>query len=854
MSESIQFSDKLSYYVARSAYTSGQLASLTGLPRTTIVNWLNGRVQRPRDWQSIVKLLAILHVNEGEANEVLEAAKQPTIPELLRLIDCEEDKVLLVSWKKPLGQLPSRSPFQVIADTPYFVGRQEILAQLMEQLLNPIGTPVCTIQGMAGAGKTVLAARLAYQLREYFPGGVLWARLDTSDTMTILHTFAQAYGVDVSRYTDLDSRSRVVRDLLADKQVLIVLDNVVDSKGVEPLLPPTGSGVVLITTRRHDLRVSRGANRFVLPPFSPNSTASQQLFGNFLGSEWVEAEEKSLAEIAKRVGHLPLALAIVAGRLAYEPDWTGQDFLNRLEQQSRRLKELQSEDQSIRRAFSQSYDLLGDEERPFFAILSLFSGEDFSPEAAAAATNTALVDAEDYLRTLYSLSLIQPGRTGRYQLHPLLRDYAREKLTGNSALLRMAVYFTALIQHHHLVDDSILIESSNILAIMDTLREQDEPAPIIELVIAYIPVLEIQGMYDVAEIHLQATFEVASDDQKLPILLHMTRIARRRRDYDIADGYLETAVILTDEKQDSNYLSAIHTEKGIIAGCRGDYVGARDYFYKGLPLARQHNDPAFLVPLLKELGATEVAHGNYEQAERYYQEALTLAQQTMFASIPMLMRCLGGVAIILHEDFDRAGAYYEEGLHMARTINNREDALLLLNNLALIAFQKGAIGKSETFLTDGLTLARSLFHQTGIGMILGNLGRLSAHGQKWEQAEQYMQEGLAEATAVSHHELIIAFHNSLGVLASLQQKFDEAESHFHKAFLHAHGIKLRSSIYRILQGWGWVYKQQLVSSQDSNFPKIYSDIASEYELSQNLEEFAASCKSQPVERLKIFYD
>jgi hypothetical protein len=68
--------------------------------------------------------------------------------------------------------------------------------------------------------------------------------------LTILHQFAEAVGRDVTNYEDVHSRSAVVQELLADKRALIVLDNVSDSEQLEPLLPPSGTCAVLITSRR----------------------------------------------------------------------------------------------------------------------------------------------------------------------------------------------------------------------------------------------------------------------------------------------------------------------------------------------------------------------------------------------------------------------------------------------------------------------------------------------------------------------------------------------------------------------------------------------------------------------------
>jgi transcriptional regulator with XRE-family HTH domain len=507
MTSPFDFADRLQYYVNKTTYTSGQLAGLSGLPRTTIVNWLNGRVSRPRDWQPLVQLLAVLHLEEREADEVLRAASQPTIDELRLIARSEADRVLLAGWERPKAPpMPAyRPPFQAVADLPYFVGREAVLEQLKSHLLDTKGTGICVLQGMAGTGKTAAATRIAYQLRPQFPDGVLWARLDLSDTMMILHTFARAYGADVSHYDDIASRSRVVRDLLADKRALIIFDNALDSAGVEPLLPPTGQCAVLITTRRQDLRVAQGSNRLTLQPFQADSASSQALFAHFLGQERAEADAETLAEIAELTGHLPLALAIVAGRLAYEPGWSTADFLSRMQTDARRLKELQSEDQNVRLSFTASYELLPGEVQPFFDCLSHFGGEDFSPTAAAAAAGILLEDAQDYLRTLYRLSLVQSGRAGRYRLHPLLRDYAREKLPDDTSWTPLVEYFLDFIEAHPAGDPALALEGDNISAVILGAQANGETAASLDLLIVFTPYLKMQGLYTAAQ-HLPERF------------------------------------------------------------------------------------------------------------------------------------------------------------------------------------------------------------------------------------------------------------------------------------------------------------------------------------------------------------
>ena len=359
MGNPFELADILTQFIKRSGYTPGQLSKLSGVPKPTIVNWMEGRVKRPRTLNDLVRLAAVLHLKEGEASQLLQAAGHPAIAELrldLAQMPDETLEKLLTNWEqKPAERPPALAPFQAMSHLPYFVGREALLARLKETLLAGEHATIYSIQGMGGVGKTALAAHLAYQLRAFFPDGVLWARVDTSDTMSILSTFASAYELDVRQYGDVDSRSRIVRELLADKRALIVLDNAESSEQIKPLLPPTGSCAVLVTTRRHDLAITRGAARFLLGPFNNAGNESLALFIKVLGEERVVAERPLFMELADLLGHLPLAVSIAAGRLAYEPGWSTAEFLQRMQQEQRRLAELESEDQSVKLSFNTSF-------------------------------------------------------------------------------------------------------------------------------------------------------------------------------------------------------------------------------------------------------------------------------------------------------------------------------------------------------------------------------------------------------------------------------------------------------------------------------------------------------------------
>ena len=124
--------DVLTRYIDRAGYTSGQLARLTGIPKATLVNWMEGRVKRPRGSKDLIKLATVLHLDEVEASQLLQAAGHLSVAELREQALQADDPVwqsLLAPWSRTEQPRMQRIPFQAIADLPHFVGPGNVVAR-----------------------------------------------------------------------------------------------------------------------------------------------------------------------------------------------------------------------------------------------------------------------------------------------------------------------------------------------------------------------------------------------------------------------------------------------------------------------------------------------------------------------------------------------------------------------------------------------------------------------------------------------------------------------------------------------------------------------------------------------------
>ena len=92
------FAGLLRRYLEASLYSYGQLALLSGVPKRTIVNWLDGTVKNPRHWQSVVRVAAALRLSLAQTDELLVAISLPPIHTLAQQTGRPEELSLLATW------------------------------------------------------------------------------------------------------------------------------------------------------------------------------------------------------------------------------------------------------------------------------------------------------------------------------------------------------------------------------------------------------------------------------------------------------------------------------------------------------------------------------------------------------------------------------------------------------------------------------------------------------------------------------------------------------------------------------------------------------------------------------------
>jgi DNA-binding SARP family transcriptional activator len=341
------------------------------------------------------------------------------------------------------AQLPDKLPVpaQLPHSMPGFSGRQAQLDQLNELLPSDehdaAGTIVVTaIAGTAGVGKTALAVHWAHQIRDRFPDGQLYVNLrgfdpagSAMEPAEAIRGFLDAFAVPPDRIPpDLDAQAALYRTLLADRRVLIVLDNARDASQVRPLLPGTPLSLVIVTSRNQllSLVATDGAQPIVVD-LLPSGEA-RSLLVRRLGTERIAAEPAAADQIIDSCAGLPLALSIVSARASANVRLPLADLAEELREARGGLYALDGGDihTNIRAVFSWSYNALSPPAARLFRLLGLHAGPDIGLPGAASLIGVPVPQARTLLTELTRAHLLTSRGNRRFTFHDLLRAYAGE--------------------------------------------------------------------------------------------------------------------------------------------------------------------------------------------------------------------------------------------------------------------------------------------------------------------------------------------------------------------------------------------------------------------------------------------
>ena len=663
------------------------------------------------------------------------------------------------------SQTADAVPRQLPAAVGHFTGRHAELDQLLrlvEAAENTAGqggaVVISAIGGTAGIGKTALAVHWAHQHADLFSDGQLYVNLrgfDPSGTpmapTEAMRRFLDALGVPPRRIpADPDEQAALYRSQLADRRMLVLLDNARDAEQVRPLLPGSPGSLVLVTSRNQlsGLVALDGAVPLTLDLFTEDE-ARDLLIGR-LGHQRVRAEQRAATELIALCARLPLALNIAAARAALHPARPLAQLVERLRDARRRLDALTTGEDAadIRAVFSWSYHTLDSKAARVFRLLSVHPGPEIGLPAAASLTALDLDRTRRVLNELTRAHLVSEQAADRYTFHDLLRAYAAEQAHAHDsqderhdALRRVCDFY---LHTAHAAD--------RLAAPHRPPMRLEPPAPGTRPR-SFADVLAAMAWFEAEHPNLLAVQHTAATRAWHPIVWQLawtltTFHARRGHRHDELAVW-QAALAAAAHLPDPAARTLAHRLLGRAHADLGRHDEAIGHLHQALALAEHHHDPTDQAHTHRLLAWAWEQQGDDRQAMAHATRALnlfsTLDQPTWQANTHDVV---GWYAARLG-DYETARTHCYAALALYRRHNDPNGEALALDTLGYIEHHTGHHQQAIDHHQQSLALFRTLGNTYQFVPVLDKLGHpLAALGQHeqartvWRQAlEMYRQQG-----------------------------------------------------------------------------------------------------------------
>ncbi|MFW5415670.1 tetratricopeptide repeat protein [Nocardiopsis sp. CNT-189] len=684
-------------------------------------------------------------------------------------------------------------PAELPHDVRGFVGRSDCLSRLDDQLGGGSGSgeglvDVWVLSGTAGVGKTALAVHWARRVRERFPDGQLYLDLrgfdverEPLDPSAALAQLLRALGTDPQRIPDdPDELVGLYRSLLEGKRLLLVLDNVRESRQVRPLLPPTGTVLVTSRHRLGELIVTDGARPLPLSTLHPDS--SRALLGEILGEEQLRAEPEAAGELARLCGHLPLALRIAAAKISAGPEPRISDAVTELTR-GRPLDVLTvdgSEESAITRAFTVSYRALAPGPQRLFRLLGLVPGADFTPEAAAALADVPVAEASRRLSRLAAAHLVEQHVTGRYRFHDLVRDYARDRVQEDEEAGPREEAWARLIEYH----------VSAVDAAYERFRTRDlriprDPSVKERFPVAFTDSLQALAWFDAEHENLVALLLQAAVRGPHPLgwcLAEGLRIIFNHRGLRTQWVEVAPAIRAAAREHGARRAEALMLESEGVACIQ---IGEHERAIRCLTEARRiyigDDCPQGEASTTNSLGVTLQSVGRLDEAATELKRALELQQALGNRSGEIMVYNNLGLVYRMLARLDEAAEHLGLGRTLAIAEGTPWDEAVNLVSEGFVLRLRGEHDAAEKALTRGREIHRELGHRYGESYALSGLSALEADAGRCERARESALQALELAQDEHNVETEVLALIALGRAEATLDEADSAEQSMRRA-------------------------------------------------------------------------
>lgn len=751
------------------------LAAKAGCSHAVVGEYLTGRTLPPVErFDVLVRLLGADAAEQG----ALATAR-----------DRVEDRRRVVT-PSPSRGVPRELPPAVSA----FTGRAEQLAELDRLLAQDQvapSAPAAVVCGTAGSGKTALAVSWAHRAAHRFPDGQLYVDLRGFDpgepvsSHAALTSLLQGLGVAPEHIpSELDRCAATYRSALADRRMLVVLDNAGSAEQVRPLLPGSAPCAAVVTSR-DDLAglVARdGVRRLTIGPLAPPDAVA--LLRALIGDR-VDAEAAAAARLAELCGRLPLALRVAAELAAGRP-WLSLEELLADQGDGDPLGLLDhATDQrsALGAVLSWSHRHLPDDAAEVFGLLGLCPGRALDVYAVAALVGTEnLRVARARLGRLSAGHLVQESRPGCWDMHDVLRAYAARRAEAD---LAPALRRAALAR---LVDQCVRTAADAAEALFPYERQVRPAAPVAGAQRA--PVTEPQAARAWLDRERATLGWVSGLAAEYGLSAHAVALSRILRRYLDTNGHHQDALTVHgtalragagDDRAEAD------AEAALARACwrLGDHVGAAGHARRARQRYRRLADRAGESRVLGDQAAVEQRLGRLAAAVGYLEESLAISRAAgdrsgegaALANLAILGCQLGRT--------EQALGHAERAAAIGDELGNRHLAGAATGTIGLCLERLGRPEEALRLYQRALTVYRDTGDRAGETVELVNIGCAHRLAGRPGEALAALEDALDLAGRVGPETSVTEALNALGETLLLLDRPAEALVRHQQALVSA---------------------------------------------------------------------
>ena len=630
---------------------------------------------------------------------------------------------------------PNNLPVQI----SNFIGREQDIKFIKESLRR---SPMVTITGSGGSGKTRLALQTGAELCDEFEAGVWLIELaQLSDADLILQSISHTFNLKEQAGQKPED---VLITFLKDKAILLIFDtceHVIDSiaRLTEKLLRNC-SKLKIISTSREALKISGEVIHKLasLTTPVPEKESTLESISQFEAVKLfidraltVDANFQvdndnapALAEICCRLDGIPLAIELAAARVQI---LTLQKINERLSDRFKLLtggkRTVLPRQQTLRAMIDWSYDLLNENEKLLFHRLSVFSGG-WTIESAEEICSDEIIESYDVIDILTGLlekSLVttkEDSNVIRFNMLESIRQYAMEKAGNEKEISQKHLnYFKNIVDSNDLQfgKKDMFIWIKKLDAEMGNIRKaiqwgmEHEIESVHEITNFLTEYWQAKGFFREGFQTCKKLLELDEDAepiQKANALHNISTMLYSLANLAESEKYADEALSIYRETDDRTGIVNCLNILGVVSNMNSDRSEeAFDYLHRALEISRELNNKNVLANTLYNLSYTTKVRNEIEKLKEYRYEALSLYREIGHTYKVAIMLASLGILERNRKNPEKAREFTEESLSILREIGDKYLESINLINLACINMDQNDVLNALKMFDDSINIS-----------------------------------------------------------------------------------------------------------------------------------------------------